>query len=147
MGRTRLPEHVRRLIPHAAKRQPAQNRKQERPAHWPPGVESELELKLLTRIERAGLPSGHGQARIIPGRGFVFDRVWPAQRVAVEVQGGLYINGAHSRGSGVERDCLKASMAAALGWRVLPVSKAMIESGQAVELIAQALGLAVRDGR
>lgn len=144
MGRTRLPEHVQRLIPGATKRQPAQNRKQERPAHWPPGVESELELMLLVRIERAGLPSGHGQARIIPGRGFLFDRVWPSRRVAVEVQGGLYINGAHSRGSGIERDCLKASMAAAHGWRVLPVSKAMIESGDAVRLIAQALGLAVR---
>jgi hypothetical protein len=30
-------------------------------------------------------------------------------------------------------------IAAALGWRVLPLSKAMIESGQAVDLLARAL--------
>lgn len=139
MGRTGLPASLKTRT-----QRPAQKRKQERPAHWPPGVESELELMLLVRIERAGLPLGEGQSRIIPGRGFAFDRVWKGRRVAVEVQGGLYINGAHSRGSGVERDCLKNSLAAAHGWRVLPVSKAMIESGEAVRLIAQALGVEVR---
>jgi hypothetical protein len=35
---------------------------------------------------------------------------------------------------------VKLSIAAALGWRVLPVTREMIESGLAVELIGQALG-------
>jgi hypothetical protein len=95
---------------------------------------------LLNRLERAGLPLGEPQCRFVPGRQFRFDRAWPEQRVAVEVQGGTWTTtGAHSRGSGIERDCLKLSMAAALGWRVLPVTKSMIESGEAVRLIAQAL--------
>lgn len=157
MGRTRLPAHLRALVEaqttgrqEQAKNAPQDGRtapKRQRPAHWPIGVDSELEMALVTRLERAGLPPGEGQYRFVPGRLYRFDRAWPAHLVAVEIQGGLWVNGAHSRGSGVERDCVKLSIAAALGWRVLPVSRAMIEDGTAVELIAQALGLAVRDGR
>lgn len=149
MGRTRLPEHVRRLVEaqtagrqeqarHAPQDAPGRPKRQ-RPAHWPTGVDSELEHALYVRLERAGLPLGEGQYRFVTGRLYRFDRAWPDQMCAVEIQGGLWVNGAHSRGSGVERDCLKLSIAAALGWRCLPISKAMIESGQAIELIAQAL--------
>lgn len=111
-----------------------------RPAYWPPGVESELEMMLLTRLERAGLPTGVGQHRIVPGRQFTWDRCWISERVCVEIQGGVWMaKGGHTTGRGIERDCLKASMAAALGWRCLPVTRSMIEDGSAIELIAQAL--------
>ena len=110
-----------------------------RPAYWPPDVDSELEMMLVTRLERAGLPTGVGQHPVVTGRQFRFDRAWPEHMVAVEVQGGVWTNGAHSRGSGVQRDCLKLSMAAAIGWRVLPVTREMIEDGTAIELISQAL--------
>lgn len=113
--------------------------KRMRPPYWPPGVDSELEMALYTRLEQHGLPLGEGQVRIVEGRQFAWDRAWRSEKVAVEVQGGLHINGAHSRGAGVERDCLKQSLAAALGWRCLPISKAMIESGEAIRLIRQAL--------
>lgn len=150
MGRTRLPAHLRALVeaqttgrqeqarhaPQAGPRQP----KRQRPAHWPAGVDSELEMALVTRLERAGLPIGVGQYRIVEGRQFTWDRAWPEHRVCAEVQGAVWIQGAHSRGSGVQRDCFKASLAAAYGWRCLPLTREMIESGQAVQLIAQALG-------
>lgn len=139
MGRTRLPAHLRALVeaqttaPGAPKRQ--------RPAHWPAGVDSELEHALYVRLERAGLPLGEGQYRIVEGRQFIWDRAWPEQRVCAEVQGAVWTQGAHSRGSGVQRDCLKASLAAAYGWRCLPLTREMIEDGTAVRLIAQALGV------
>ena len=139
MGARRLPAHLRALV--AAQTTAPGAPKRQRPAHWPAGVDSALEMALLTRLERAGLPLGEGQYRFVPARLYRFDRAWPGHgMVAVEIQGGLWVNGAHSRGSGVERDCVKLSIAAALGWRVLPISKAMIEDGTAVELIAQALG-------
>lgn len=109
------------------------------------GVESQLELLLLNRLEQAGLPVGAAQQRIIPGRKFTFDRVWIVQRVAVEVQGATFVKGGHSTGTGIARDCEKLSLAAAHGWRVLPVTKHQIESGQAVEWIAAALGIEVRN--
>lgn len=112
-----------------------------RPPWWPPGVESELEMMLYTRLERAGLPLGVGQYKIAPGRQFTWDRCWPEHRVCVEVHGGIWMDkSGHNTGAGLERDCLKASMAGALGWRFLPVTRKMIEDGTAIDLIRQALG-------
>ena len=144
MAELRLPHHLRALMAAVETTRPAPQRRKEaakriRPPHWPPGVESELEMALLVRLERAGLPLGVGQYRIVPGRMFTWDRCWPEQRVCVEVNGGVWVKSGHSTGGGIERDCLKASMAAALGWRSLPVTKNMIEDGSAVELIGRAL--------
>jgi hypothetical protein len=137
-----LPAHLKRQIPglrEARKRQVGQSGK---PAILrAAGVDSEPELILANRLERAGLPMGEPQYRFVPGRQYRFDRAYPDQKVAVEVQGGIWTNGAHSRGSGVSRDCVKYSIAAALGWRVLPVTVEMIEDGTAVQLIRQALGV------
>ena len=144
----RLPAALAHLVEGGAKngrRKLHEVAKRPRPPWWPDGVQSELEYALVTRLEAAGLPLGEAQHRFVPGRQYRFDRAWPEQRVAVEIQGGLWIQGAHSRGSGVERDCVKLSVAAALGWRCLPISTAMIRSGQAVQLIAQALGLPIRE--
>lgn len=105
------------------------------------GVESQLELSLLKKLRRAGLPEGQARQAVIPGRKFEFDRVWAAQKVAVEVQGGVHSRMGHSTGVGIERDCEKLSLAAAHGWRVLPVTEKQIERGRAVAWIAQALGV------
>jgi hypothetical protein len=109
------------------------------------GVESQLELLLLNRLERAGIPLGEPQQRIIPGRRWAFDRVWPDRMLAVEVQGGTYSpkQEGHNRGSKIENDCRKTGAAVALGWRVIPVTRTMITEGLAVELIARALGVEV----
>ena len=96
-------------------------------------------MALYVRLEQHGVPLGVGQHRFVPGRQYRFDRAWPEQRVAVEVQGGIWTGGRHARGSGIAAECVKLSIAAALGWRVLPLTVEMIESGQAVELIRQAL--------
>lgn len=108
------------------------------------GVESQLELLLLNRLERAGLPVGEAQVRGIPGRNFAFDRAWATQRVAVNVQGATFVKGGHSSGVGIARDCEVACLAAIHGWRYLPVTKQQIASGQAVEWIAAALGVEVK---
>jgi hypothetical protein len=109
------------------------------------GVESQLELLLLNRLERAGLPTGEAQFRIVPARRWKWDRAWPSHRVAADVQGGIYSRrgDGHNRPSKIENDCRKAAAAAALGWRVLPITEKMIREGVAVELIAAALGVEV----
>lgn len=110
------------------------------------GVDSQLELLLLNRLEHAGLPVGEAGQQIIPGRKFEFDRVWREQKVCVEVQGATFVKGGHSSGTGIARDCEKACLAAVNGWRYLPVTKHMIQDGRAIELIARALGVEVKDG-
>ena len=59
------------------------------------------------------------QYRIVPGRRYAWDYAFPAQRVAVELHGGLHSNGAHVRAHGVQRDMAKANAATLAGWRVL----------------------------
>lgn len=108
------------------------------------GVGSQLELLLLNRLERAGLPLGEAQVLGIPGRKFAFDRAWRIERVAVDCNGATFVKGGHSSGVGIARDCEKACLAAINGWKYLPVTKQQIESGQAVLWIAQALGVRTR---
>lgn len=57
--------------------------------------------------------------RFAPPRRWMFDFCFPNERVAVEVEGGIWIQGRHSRGAGKLADMEKYSAAAAMGWRIL----------------------------
>lgn len=59
------------------------------------------------------------QYRIAPGRRFKWDFAWPEKKTAIELHGGLWTYGAHSRPAGVQRDMTKANVATLAGWRVL----------------------------
>lgn len=61
----------------------------------------------------------------------------------IEVDGGAFVAGRHSRGTGVERDAEKQSAAAILGYRVLRVTPAQVNDGRALSWIRQALGIEV----
>lgn len=71
--------------------------------------------------------------RFCPPRRFRFDFAWPGDKVAMEVDGGGFINGRHSRGAGMRSDCEKSALAAQLGWRVFRVMPEHVKSGQAAE--------------
>lgn len=55
------------------------------------------------------------------------DFVWPDARVVVELQGATWTVGAHSTGSGIERDAQKALTAVVDGWVVIPLTRTMLE--------------------
>ena len=57
-----------------------------------------------------------------------FDRAWIEQRVAVELDGGVYSNGRHTRGKGFENDAEKLNAAVSDGWRVFRFTRRMLES-------------------
>ncbi len=48
-----------------------------------------------------------------------FDYAWPDSRVAVEIQGGSFVKGAHNRGASQAKDFDKLNRAAGHGWTVL----------------------------
>lgn len=62
--------------------------------------------------------------RRVPMRG---DFLWPNAKVIVEIQGATWATGAHSTGSGIERDAQKALTAAADGWLVIPLTGTMLQ--------------------
>lgn len=53
----------------------------------------------------------------------------------IEVEGGLWTNGRHTRGSGFEADIIKYAEAMCLNYRVLRVTPAMILDGRAIDYV------------
>lgn len=72
-----------------------------------------------------------------------FDYSWPDVKLALEVDGGVYAGGRHTRGAGYEADCEKLAEAVLMGWRVIRCTPGQIERGQALRWIQRAMG---RDG-
>ena len=55
--------------------------------------------------------------------------------ILVEIEGGVWTRGRHTRGSGFTGDCIKYNAAAALGWRVFRFTSAMVEDGSALQFL------------
>lgn len=70
-----------------------------------------------------------------------FDFAWPAQKVAVEVDGGTWVGGRHTSGSGFAADIEKLNRATTLGWRVLRYTTTMIREGNVLGDIEDVLGM------
>src|SRR5262245_35166964 len=100
---------------------------------------SRLEETLALQIRAAKLPRPEREFRFRPSRRWRFDFCWPVQRVACEVEGGVWSGGRHTRGRGFEHDAAKYNAATLEGWRVLRVTAGMIRSGEALTTLEQAL--------
>jgi len=79
--------------------------------------------------------------RFHPTRRWRFDFAFIKEKLAVEVEGGIYANGRHSRGKGFENDLDKYSEAMKLGWQVYRCSHRLINSGEALRAIEILLGV------
>ncbi len=101
---------------------------------------SQLEEVLAFQLRALKIPYER-EVKLIEGRRFRFDFVFRAQKLAVEVNGGEWVQGRHSRSGGMRSDAEKIALASALGWRVIPVAGSMVESGEAVALIQQSLSV------
>jgi len=95
--------------------------------------------KLLTDLHYAGVPAPACEYKFCPGRRFAFDLAWPAQLVAVEIEGLVYSNrgdnqltGRHVSVTGFKRDISKYGLAFSMGWNVLRVTSADARNGIAV---------------
>lgn len=104
-----------------------------------PGVDFEALLAFQMRC--AGLPDPETQIKVVPARKFPWDFGWPAYRLLVEVQGGIWRKGggAHSHPSNIMRDVEKQQLAVIHGWYVFPVTTDEVSNGQALQLITLAL--------
>ncbi len=102
---------------------------------------SALEDTLALFIQGSDVPAPEREFRFHPTRKWRFDFAWPALMWAVEVQGGTWVNGGHSRGKGMARDMEKRNEATLLGWRVLYFDTDMVNDGEAIQVIERALGV------
>lgn len=83
--------------------------------------------------------------RFHPTRRWEIDFAWPAAKVGIEIQGGIWIGGAHARPSNIERDMEKHNALLDLGWRVWHFSPRQVKSGEAVQHLERVL-LCARKG-
>lgn len=100
---------------------------------------SDLETELEFQIRAYRLPPPLREYRFDPARRWRFDFAWPQKRVALEVEGGVWSGGRHTRGSGFISDCEKYNTATLAGWKVFRVTGEHVRSGVAVDLAQKAL--------
>lgn len=100
---------------------------------------SDLENQLLFQLRAAGLPEPEREVMLIPGRKFRVDFFFMDARLAIEVEGGTWINGAHNRGKHFESDTYKYNELTLLGISLLRFTTNMISSGEALSVIEKAL--------
>jgi len=82
-----------------------------------------------------GIESPVKEFRFHPVRRWRFDYAWPDRKIAVEQEGGIWINGAHNRGVHYSSDMQKYNFAARMGWQVYRFSPAQIRKGEAQEFM------------
>lgn len=100
---------------------------------------SELEAELEFQIRAYKLPAATREHRFDPVRRWRFDFCWIPQKIALEIEGGIWIRGGHNRGKGFISDCDKYNKATLDGWRVFRVTTNHVRSGEAINLLQAAL--------
>lgn len=87
----------------------------------------------------AGLTAPEAEHHFKAGRRWRFDWAWPERRVALEVEGGVWTEGRHTRGAGFLGDMAKYNEAALLGWRILRCTPSEMYEPATLFLLLRAL--------
>ena len=101
---------------------------------------SALEDLFAFQLDSAGLTGYVREYQAIPGRKFRFDFAFLRERLLVEINGGTFNGGAHSRGVGLNRDYEKGNLAVVNNWRVLSFDTKQVKSGAALEVVEKLIG-------
>ena len=96
-----------------------------------------LFLKLLAANR---LPEPTSEHRFDTARRWRFDFAFIAHKVALEVEGGIFTGGRHTRGKGFLNDMEKYNAAALQGWRVLRVTPSTLCTSATFDMLKVALG-------
>ena len=82
-----------------------------------------------------GIPAPSVEYKFHPTRKWRIDYAWPSRKLAVEIDGGIWRNGSHSRGSGLMRNYEKRNAMAVMGWRLLCYTPQSIDMTQIREAL------------
>ena len=102
---------------------------------------SELEETLAGQLRMLKVPTPvreHPFAKSA-GRKFRFDFAWPDHMLAAECEGGIWTNGAHTRGKHFEQDAEKYNLATDMGYRVYRFTEKHVNDWSAAETIKRAI--------
>ena len=98
-------------------------------ARKPPSKGSDLEqsFRFYWKIYNRDVPIEEQYRFDEDGARYRFDFAIPEYKIAIEVEGGIWNNGGHVRGSGYLKDCDKYNLATLQGWRILRFTTNHIE--------------------
>ncbi len=104
-----------------------------------PRGESPLSVKFRLQMRANQIADYVLECRFAPPRQWAFDIAFPEHRIAVEIEGGIFTRGRHTRPMGFIADCEKYNTAALMGWKVLRIHTRTINNGQAIKMLVGAL--------
>lgn len=86
-----------------------------------------------------GIPEPEFEYRFHCERKWRFDVAWFRCQLAIEVQGGIWTRGRHTRGAALLKEYEKLNHAAALGWRILYITPDALCTMETITLVKRAL--------
>ena len=86
------------------------------------------QFKIEKRVQKA---RADGKQKHVPDR-WRFDFAWPAFGLIVEIDGGVWMGGAHAHPVDITRNMLKRNDAAFAGYAVLAYTPKQVKNGEAV---------------
>ncbi len=98
---------------------------------------SESEL-LRLQASNSGF-HGIREYRFDPLRRWRIDLAFPGLMLAVEIDGGAFTEGRHTRGVGFVKDMEKSNALTLAGWRLLRFTPEQVRKGEALEVVLKAL--------
>lgn len=88
-----------------------------------------------------GIKEPKEEYKFHPTRKWRFDYAWVDEKVAVEIEGGAWSGGRHTRGSGFIRDMEKYNTAGKAKWFVFRFTPAQLRKGEAQAFMKDILGV------
>jgi very-short-patch-repair endonuclease len=83
------------------------------------------------------LPMPVAEYKFHPTRKWRLDYAFPEQKLAIEIEGGVWTRGRHNRGSGFLRDMEKYNCLTQLGWHLLRFTPQQVRDGTAGQQIKE----------
>lgn len=102
---------------------------------------SALEESFAFQVKAIDLPAPEREYKFHPTRKWRIDFAWPALNLAVEIEGGIWNGGRHTRGSGAAADMEKYNELSMAGWRLLRYHGGAIKDGSALRQVELAIRL------
>jgi hypothetical protein len=103
---------------------------------------SELENIFNLQLMAYKITGYEREYKFHPSRRFRFDYAWPAQMIAVELQGGVWgKKSGHNSGTGIIAEMEKSNQAQMLGWQVYKFFVDQVKSGEAIQFMQSILSM------
>lgn len=101
-------------------------------------AKSQLEETFALHCKAEGLAPVR-EVKFHPTRRWKFDFAFPDRMIAVEIEGGIWTGGRHSRGVGMQADMEKYNEAQRLGWSIFRFDGDSVKSGEAIRFVERVL--------